>query len=471
MDYQAFVDGEKTLLIAPAGYGKTHTIVECLKHTSGKQLILTHTHAGVASIKEKLSKENISADKYAVETISSFAQKYVHSFYMGADIPEQDARDKNDPTKDYHSFIIRKAIETFQSSIVKQIILSSYYGLFVDEYQDCTKPQHSMIMELSNVLPTHILGDPLQGIFDFNGEIIDFETDLSSFEKFPELSTPERWYRSNSRSLGDALKDIRQILVSKETVDFSQFTSINLFEVETGGIYIPGNICNVELNKIRDNESVLIISPDSTNKHTRIKFTQYFKDFYLVESIDDKDFYSLAKQLDEIVEDISEKSIRDFSYEIFYKTGLNDWFNNNGFKNKKDAQDKSTISQIREGIATAKKTDIKDILNLIHGLKEVKIIRKGLFQSLIKSLELSCLEDSSVFDAMKKQRNNIRRSGRKIKGKCIGTTLLTKGLEFDTVVILDAHKFKCPKHLYVALTRCCKQLIIFSSSKTLSPYP
>ena len=52
MDYQAFVDSDKSLLVAPAGYGKTFTIVECLKHTTGKQLILTHTHAGIAAIKE-----------------------------------------------------------------------------------------------------------------------------------------------------------------------------------------------------------------------------------------------------------------------------------------------------------------------------------------------------------------------------------------------------------------------------------
>ena len=54
MDYQTFVDGDKTLLVAPAGHGKTYTIVESLKYTTGRQLILTHTHAGVASIKEKI---------------------------------------------------------------------------------------------------------------------------------------------------------------------------------------------------------------------------------------------------------------------------------------------------------------------------------------------------------------------------------------------------------------------------------
>jgi len=71
---------------------------------------------------------------------------------------------------------------------------------------------------------------------------------------------------------------------------------------------------------------------------------------------------------------------------------------------------------------------------------------------------------------MKNIRNVKRRMGRKIKGKCIGTTLLTKGLEFDTVAILNAHEFDCPKNLYVALTRSSKRLIVFTNNKVLSPY-
>ena len=71
---------------------------------------------------------------------------------------------------------------------------------------------------------------------------------------------------------------------------------------------------------------------------------------------------------------------------------------------------------------------------------------------------------------MKNIRNVKRRMGRKIVGKCIGTTLLTKGLEFDTVAILNTHKFNCPKNLYVALTRASKRLIIFTTNRILSPY-
>ena len=53
-DINEFVSKPKSLLIAPAGYGKTHTIAECLKYTAGSQLVLTHTHAGGASLTEKL---------------------------------------------------------------------------------------------------------------------------------------------------------------------------------------------------------------------------------------------------------------------------------------------------------------------------------------------------------------------------------------------------------------------------------
>jgi len=71
---------------------------------------------------------------------------------------------------------------------------------------------------------------------------------------------------------------------------------------------------------------------------------------------------------------------------------------------------------------------------------------------------------------MKNIRNAKRRMGRKIKGKCIGTTLLIKGLEFDAVAILNAHKFSDPKNLYVALTRASRRLIVFTNNKVLSPY-
>ena len=157
-----FISRPKSLLVAPAGYGKTHSIVECLKFTEGTQLILTHTHAGVASLKEKIKKSGASSKIFQVETIDSYAQKYVEAFYTGTDMPEQDE------SSQYFPFIRKKAVQIIKRRQVKEIIASTYNGVFVDEYQDCTSDQHQLVLALSDVLPTHILGDSLQGIFGFN---------------------------------------------------------------------------------------------------------------------------------------------------------------------------------------------------------------------------------------------------------------------------------------------------------------
>lgn len=61
-------------------------------------------------------------------------------------------------------------------------------------------------------------------------------------------------------------------------------------------------------------------------------------------------------------------------------------------------------------------------------------------------------------------KNRIRQIGKKIEGKCLGTTLLTKGLEFDTVVIVDAHLFSDKRNFYVAISRACKNVIILTEN-------
>ncbi len=499
MDYQAFVDGDKTLLVAPAGYGKTYTIVECLKHTTERQLILTHTHAGVASIKEKIKKSGITSKLYNVETISSFAQKYVNAFYTGPDTPNQEN------SREYHPFIIDKAVNIFKSKVIKNVIKATYAGLFVDEYQDCTKPQHEMILALSESLRTHILGDPLQGIFDFNGDLVDFATDLSGFERVPDLSTPHRWYQEgNNSALGDKLKEIRSLLEQEDVVDLSSNNIEGLHIINVN----PDDISNSRsgyrecLNKIISNpdnnpdfDSLLIIVPEyeevkddgrkvpkgniKDRAQIRVQI-DYSKSLTLIEAIDDRSFYSLARKIDTLCSSIGRaknpaKRIKgDVLGKIFHKGGLDDWFNENDIKNKQADADKikaialkSTIDLFVSEPSPSNMNNI--ILELKNSLK-IKYKRAGLLYAVLNALKHSALEGILVYEAMKNHRNVIRRSGRKIKGKCIGTTLLTKGLEFDTVAILNADKFDCPKHLYVALTRCCKNLFVFSSQNVLSPY-
>lgn len=160
IDWKEFIKCNRNLLIAPAGHGKTTAITDCiLQCPEGQcQLILTHTHAGIASLRNKFSRKNIPSSKYHIETITGFAQRYVLSYLGESALPPED-------DKEYFDIAVNKCKELLQRKVVQMVVVSSYSGVFIDEYQDCTIDQHNMIKSLANNLPLHILGDPLQGIF------------------------------------------------------------------------------------------------------------------------------------------------------------------------------------------------------------------------------------------------------------------------------------------------------------------
>ena len=124
------------------------TIAASLKHlgkNSGKSLILTHTHAGVASLKAKIHEMGVSGSQCNIETISSFCQKYIKAFCRGDDTP-----DISNPG--YYDFIVDNACEILKVPAVGQVIQASYERMFVDKYQDCSAKQHKLIMVLSSWL-------------------------------------------------------------------------------------------------------------------------------------------------------------------------------------------------------------------------------------------------------------------------------------------------------------------------------
>ncbi|EKU97771.1 DNA/RNA helicase, superfamily I [Leptolyngbya sp. PCC 7375] len=469
LNYKEFVSNSHSLLIAPAGFGKTHTISKCLEFTSGKQLILTHTHAGVASIKEKIKKANIQSSCYNVETITSFAQKYVLAFYIGDDIPEQE------DSKNYYPFIIEKATDLFKAKLIRDIIKNTYSGLFVDEYQDCSLEQHQLVLELSNLFPTRILGDHLQGIFGFNSEAL---VNLNAPEEMADfwhnqyaLETPWRWEGKN-RPLGQDLKRIRALLENHQPIELDRFSSL---EVNIGDDIYRGTHYSKIFNIFNQENNLLILTPDSSRIDLRVNFIKRFKNVcFLMESIDEKSFYKLSKKLDDINQENIFSILREVSLELFNKTEFNKWFSDSGVKKRRIENFEVKIQPIKQKLETLRQqlsySIVAKLLEDIKTLPGIKCYRKELFSSLCRVLEEAEEDNISVHKAMLNKRNTIRRMGRRVYGKCIGTTLLTKGLEFDAVLIVDAHKFTCPKNLYVAFTRASKRLIIFSNSKRLDSY-
>lgn len=492
MDWKDFLNEPKGLLIAPAGHGKTHAIAECLNQCPNeeRQLILTHTHAGIAAIRLKLKLLNVNPNKYHIDTITGFAQRYALAFFSKSCFPEQD-------DNSYFDVIIEKSIILSKQESIKSIIRNSYSGLFVDEYQDCSKVQHTLIMQLSEVLPTHILGDELQGIFDFAGRLVNFGEDLQGFKVFKCLNIPWRWHqKENCKALGNKILLIRQILESDNPHLILQTDkSAHLYVIqlnkrtsqEEESLYYR-NLHSI-VSKI-SSTSVLIIVPsyfDSQNilrgniaDRSKLKSRFDFENqFTLIEAIDAKDFYSCAKNVDDLLLKLSNPRsrinkidrIRDVLETFTLKNGdLNNWFAKNNIKNKRG--DLKRPSQELKTLCNSLITNhnVKEFLEILLFFT-INCKYRGKRPELLYSIQ-SCLKSAianniSVYDSMVAYKNRLRRVGRKIEGKCIGTTLLTKGLEFDTVIILDANFFSDSRHFYVAISRACNNLIILTGDKNL----
>lgn len=155
------------------------------------------------------------------------------------------------------------------------------------------------------------------------------------------------------------------------------------------------------------------------------------------------------------------------------KTKINVWFNDSGrLKNKRsvaEQQIRENLETIISSLTTRKSyITVVELIKAIEQLPDVKVYRKDFLRDICKALQDADHLGISATEAMERNRNVLGRKGRIIQGKGIGTTLLTKGLEFDTVVVLNAHRFTDKRHLYVALTRCCKRLIIISNSYILN---
>lgn len=181
---------------------------------------------------------------------------------------------------------------------------------------------------------------------------------------------------------------------------------------------------------------------------------------------------------DEIVSEglnVNLKKLYDFLVNLFNKTDIDKWINSKSYnlirKTKKD--DKQISNEIQELISAFNNSKhpllFGKIIEYFYYTLKLKCSRTEFIHCILNAINMTEYRNS-IYKTMVDQRNKFRKVGRKINGKCLGTVALTKGLEFDTVVILDAETFKNPKELYVAMTRACKNLIIFSQNSKLQPF-
>lgn len=489
--------GQRNLLIAAAGHGKTYTISELARINDHQRpyLILTHTHAGVASLREKMMSRNINARNYVLTTIHAFCQSLVLAYVKDyTTIPSRE----NNPSE-FYKYLCTKAIELIRLKVVSSTIKSSYSGVIVDEYQDCNVDQHNFALELSQIIPLRAFGDPLQCIFDFKDKCVDFNTDFKDFELFKFLDKPWRWINSGNVLLGTKILKCRERLENRISNDFrliddpqSSFRVITDFDVNSPqylqdiGRFIRGIV----------SDSLLIIIPSIikykgkkgiASAFCKIEHRAEFRSrmglthgFSLLESIDDKDFYGISRMFDDFfkqkyttVESYVIEACKMMATMTLGVTNIKEYINidNGKFIKKKDEGKSKIRTQLialfNLAFTHGERQDFTKIAKYIHYTLKAPIKRPELYFDLLSSIDAST-ETKSILDCMIERRNTLRSQGRKVKGKAIGTTLLTKGLEFDTVVVFQADMIEDRRNFYVAISRASKNLYLITSSDRIT---
>lgn len=471
MPVDTVLNSLRGLVIAPAGCGKTHLITKTLKIKQDKPyLVLTHTTAGVAALKKKLKALSVANLNFRVTTIDSWAVKIATMFPVSCIVGAPPER-----PSDFYPEVRKVVSQYIGAGHLNDIIKASYSRLLVDEYQDCNTVQHSIVCDLSQILPTVVFGDPMQAIFDFRGNNLPcWNTNVQvQFPQIKSLNTPWRWNNAGKDSLGKWILYARDQLIQGNKIDLTQSPPEITWYPLTGNYQTDAQNQNQVQYQIRndnpDTESILVIG-DSIKKDSRHQFAKMANGIDVVEPVDLSDVISFAHQFDSYTGAVLVEKVLRAAATMVSGLGLTSFLKRLKILQAGSNRKPPSTNEIA-AIVLAADSSRKSILSLLTTLENnqtVKVYRKVAFSALKAAITISIENPNiTIYNAAKIVREKRRQYGdRRIPHRAIGSTLLLKGLEADHTIILNADNMN-NKNLYVALSRGAKSIAVFSTSPIL----
>ncbi|TFW57610.1 DNA helicase UvrD [Bradyrhizobium sp. MOS001] len=455
---------------APAGCGKTHLIAtSLLRHEDKKPvLILTHTNAGVIALRTRLTQLGVPTSAYRVLTMDGWAMRLTSTFPTRSGLNPSVLRISN-PTTDYPA-IRKAAVELVKHGHVDDTLAASFSRLLVDEYQDCTMSQHALAYYSSRALPTCVLGDPLQTVFNFNEKMPEWDGHVCKY--FPpsgELSVPWRWKNAGTEVLGRWLLDVRAQLAAGESIDLSKAPKHVTWVHLDGTEDHERRLRAARTTAPDDNGRVLIIG-DSKSPPSQRRFASQTPGAVTVESVDLKDFVQFAEKFDLNAPDALSQLV-GFAEDVMTNVGGADMISRlatitagRAKKPPNEVEQAAIEFQVNRSYSNA-----AALLSELSKRPGVRSHRPLVLGACIRALnEADSASLTSLHDAALRAREQNRMGGRSLPKRGVGSTLTLKGLEAEVAVILDVSQMSA-SHLYVAMTRGSKSLIICSKSKKLHP--
>lgn len=456
---------------APAGCGKTQLIADSLVRKVERKpiLILTHTNAGVAALRARLANASVPPSSYSLATLDGWALKALKAF------PRRSAIDPvhlglSNPRADYPA-IKRGAAALVGGRHIDDIIDASYSRIIVDEYQDCGPEQHHMVCDLAVVVPTVVLGDPMQEIFSWQGNHPHWQNDVcTAFLPAGELTKPWRWIRAGAQGFGEWLLEARRALMAGDQVDLRDAPpEVDWIELDgTEDEARQRRACLVR--SPRAGGEVLIMAAGVQTELQR-RIARQTPGVVTVENVDLTDVINFARKI-ELDQPGDLKTALEFASEVTTNVDRAGLVQRVGVLERGTARKDATAAELA-AIDYSKTGSSDHLVALLLALESnpgARTFRPDILRTCINALRSCAPGNPAAFlDAALRIREQSRITGRRIPPRSVGSPLLLKGLEADVAVILNAAEFdrhptRNMKNTYVAITRGSRKLLVCSES-------
>ena len=456
------------VITAPAGCGKTQLIADSLSRHTGTSpvLILTHTNAGVTTLRLRMQKAGVPTSAYHIATIDGFSMRLVAMF------PQRSAVDTavlllQNPSVDYPAIRIA-ARNLLQSGHLNEILTASYAHLIVDEYQDCNLVQHALVTELSMVLPTCVLGDPMQAIFGFRGnQLVDWNTDvLPHFPAIGELNQPWRWTNAGTPEFGQWLLECRRILLAGGDIDLRQAPPEVVFVELQPATAIQQRLTAALTPAVTPDGDVLVIG-DSRNPRGRRQMASQTPGASAVEPVDLADLTLFGVTFNLQSADALTRLVT-FAAEVMTQVGPAALLPRLGSLLQGTARNPATEAEAAL-VAFAQAPSFPLAIEALRALtrqNNARVYRPDVLYCCLRAMQMAAGGSCSFADATVREREPNRHESRPLARRAIGSTLLLKGLEAEVAVITAPEEMDA-RHLYVAFTRGSKKLVVCSFTPVL----
>ncbi|UIK19368.1 UvrD-helicase domain-containing protein [Rhizobium leguminosarum] len=456
---------------APAGCGKTQLIADSLTRQTGRKpiLILTHTNAGVAALRTRLTGASIPTSSYSLATLDGWALKALKAFPGRSGIDPAHLALSN-PRADYPA-IKRAAAALSGGRHIDDIVDASYSRIIVDEYQDCGPEQHQMVCHLAAVLPTVVLGDPMQEIFSWQGPHPDWQDDVcSTFLPAGELVKPWRWIRAGAEGLGEWLLEARRTLMAGDQVDLRDAPpEVEWIELDgTDDEAKQRRACLARSPRV-GGEVLIMAAGVQTDLQRRI--ARQTPGAVTVENVDLTDVISFARSI-ELDQPGDLARALEFATEVTTNVDRSALVQRVAILGRSSERKDATGVEIAamDYNRTGSADHLVALLLALEGNPGARTFRPDILRTCVSALRSCAPGNPAAFlDAALRIREQSRMMGRRIPSRAVGSPLLLKGLEADVAVILNAaefdrHPIRNMKNTYVAITRGSRKLLVCSQS-------